>query len=151
MHSKSRSIRYGTLRGGMLAPVWAWGYSNLNRTKRQNQALAVFARSFCWGKRTYVGRTNGIFISGDPSKSTISRVRYGFSLWQEEHRRVNTREFACDDSACSSPWMAFSWAPTTAGTGMGALQYRHTTPRKCWRSISRLISDLSVERMGFMT
>src|SRR6267154_2449783 len=88
------------------------------------------------------GWANGVMGTGVPSKSTISPVRYGFSLWHEGQRRLNTGDFSRDApaSCISAVWMS----RTIAGTGIGALQCRHTTPRKDCRSVSRVISNLAM-------
>jgi hypothetical protein len=79
--------------------------------------------------------------SGFPSKATISRVRYGFSFRQQGQRRLKTWDFLCKVSISS---FEEAWKlPTIAGTGMGALQCKHTTPRKVERSVSLVISALS--------
>jgi len=102
----------------------------------QGQAFATLV-SPSWGyQRTGVGRSRVIVVSGFPSKSTISRVRYGFSLWQHGQRRLKTWDFRWDASVSS---FATRKLPTMAGTGIGALQCRHTTPRKIVGSVSSVI------------
>ena len=97
-------------------------------------------------QRGGVGGSGDIAASAVPSKSTISRIRYGFSLWHWGHRILKTWDFRWDDSIPS--FADACRLPTMAGTGMGALQCRHTTPRKVWRSASIIIFDPRRE-LGF--
>jgi len=66
--------------GGVELPT---GRENFNPACSRNGKAHAFAAldwSFCGSRRTDVGRANGVLSSGAPSKSTISLVRYGFSL-----------------------------------------------------------------------
>src|SRR5271165_3439890 len=91
-----------------------------------------------WGyQRIGVGRSGVMALSGVPSNSTISLVRYGFSLWHCGQRMLKTCDFREDDPAPS--FEGSCRLPTIAGTGIGALQCRHATPRYVWCSASIVI------------
>lgn len=111
----------------------------------EGQALAARTIPSCGYQRTGEGRSGVIVISGVPSKSTISLVRYGFSLWHSGHRMLKTWEFRW---GASVPLLQTCLLSTIAGTGMGALQCKHTTPRKVGRSVSMVIMKSS-QRLGF--
>jgi hypothetical protein len=100
------------------------------------QALAALTIPFWEYQPTDVGSFEAIAGWDISSKSTISLVRYGFSLWQWGQRILKTWEFRCDSSA--SPLHA-CLLPTIAGTGIEALQCKHTTPRNVGRSVSMVI------------
>jgi hypothetical protein len=85
----------------------------------QDQAFAALAIPSCGYQRTGAGRSGVIAVSGVPSKSTISLVRYGFSLWHWGHRILKTWDFRGDNSASSAAACSFA---TMAGTGIAALQ-----------------------------
>jgi hypothetical protein len=110
--------------------------SELEERTAQDEAFAALVIPSCGFQRPGAGRPGVTAVSGVPSTSTISRVRYGFSLWQLGHRRLKTWDFRCDDSA---PSLAACRLPTMEGTGMGAVQCRHITPRKVGRSVSMVI------------